>query len=174
MRSRWIRQRLIGVRSAWFITATLMLLSASLGLFELDDGRALHPEIELPWWALAVAFAVVESFVVHLHFRSEAGSFSLFEVPLVIGLIFAAPQELWISAIIGVTFAFTVVRRQPAIKVAFNIANLSMHVAVAAFISQAIITGDPLSPFSWLALAGATSVGGGLQILALAAVIAAS
>ncbi|MDH3295097.1 MAG: EAL domain-containing protein, partial [Acidimicrobiia bacterium] len=98
----------------------------------------------------------------------------LFELPLVIGLIFAAPQQLWVGTILGVAFALTVVRRQPAIKVAFNVANLSVHVALASFISQALIAGDPLEPVSWLVLAAATAIGGGFQIVALAAVIAVS
>ncbi len=174
MQLRPLRQRLVGVRSAWFITAVLSGLSVGLGGFGLDGRPALHPTLELSWWMLALAFGVVESWVVHLHFRSETGSFSLFELPLVLGLIFVAPQHLWVAAILGVGFALTVVRRQPAVKVAFNVANLSLHVAVASLVAQAMIADDPLTPVSWFVLAAATMAGGALQIVALAAVIVAT
>jgi diguanylate cyclase (GGDEF)-like protein len=169
-----LRKRLVGVGSAWFITATLIGISAVLGIVFLDGRDSLHPTLELPWWALVVAFALVESWVVHLHFRSETGSFSLFEIPLVLGLIFVSPQGLWLAALLGVGFALTVVRRQPTIKAAFNVANLSVHVAVAALVTQTFIAGDPLAPTSWLILTTATMLGGAVQIIALAAVIVAT
>ncbi len=169
-----LRQRLVGVKSAWFIATMLIGLSLGLGIFTLGNRPALHPTLGLPWWLMILIFALVESSVVHLHFRSETGSFSLFELPLVLGLIFVPPQSLWLASIIGVGFALTFVRRQPAIKVAFNVANLSMHVAVASLIAQTFIAGDPLTPTSWLVLAGATMVGGALQIMTLAMVIVAT
>ncbi len=169
-----LRQRLVGVGSAWFITATLAGISLVLGVVFLDGRPPLHETLEFPWWAMVVAFALVESWVVHLHFRSETGSFSLFELPLVLGLIFVAPQGMWLAAILGVGFALTVVRRQPPIKVAFNVANLSVHVAVAALIAQTFVSGDPLAPTSWLVLAVATTIGGAIQIVALAAVLYAA
>ncbi|NNE95401.1 MAG: EAL domain-containing protein, partial [Acidimicrobiales bacterium] len=174
MFARPLRQRLVGVKSAWFITALLVGVSFGLGALVLDDRAPLHPTLELPWWAFVVVFAVVESWVVHLHFRSEAGSFSLFELPLVLGLLFVAPQGLWLATILGVGFALTVVRRQPPIKVAFNVANLSVHVSVASIVSHAFITGNPLEPSAWLILGGATMLGGAFQILALALVIVAA
>ncbi|MFW2381920.1 MAG: putative bifunctional diguanylate cyclase/phosphodiesterase [Acidimicrobiales bacterium] len=169
-----LRQRFVGVSSAWFITSTLIGISLVMGVVFLDERTPLHATIEFPWWAMVVAFALVESSVVHLHFRSETGSFSLFELPLVLGLIFVAPQGLWLAAILGVGFALTVVRRQPAIKVAFNVANLSVHVSVAALVAQTFITGDPLAPTAWLILAAATTLGGAIQIVALAAVLYAA
>ncbi len=174
MALRSLGQRIVGVRSAWFLTTLLLVLSLGLGIIGLADRPALHPTLGLPWWVMAMTFALVESWVVQLHFRSETGSFSLFELPLVLGLIFVTPQQLWLAAIIGVGFALTVVRRQPAIKVAFNVANLSMHVAVASLVAHTFIDGDPLAPTSWLVLAGATMLGGVLQIVTLATVIVAT
>ena len=44
----------------------------------------------LPWWAIAIGWAVAEACVVHLHFKRSAHSFSLADVPFVFGLAFAS------------------------------------------------------------------------------------
>ena len=48
-----------------------------------------------PWWVqlpgLVVAFALSEVFVVHLHLRGDAHTFSMVEVPLLFGLLYADP-----------------------------------------------------------------------------------
>ena len=50
--------------------------------------------VAVPWWALAAAFAVTEVFVIHAHVRGSAHTLSLSELPLVVGLLLAAPQDL--------------------------------------------------------------------------------
>ncbi len=161
-----------GMSAPWSIVVVLWALSLSLGLFALPGIDSAHESIEIRWWMLAIGFGLAESWVVHLHFRSETGSFSLFEVPLVFGLIFASPLELWLATILGTSVALIAVRRQPPIKVVFNVANLSLHAAVASLMASQLLGSDPLAPSSWLVLAGSTMAAGALQIVALAAIIA--
>ncbi len=171
MQVRSAVRHLPGRTAAWLLVGAIVALSAWLMALMPRSAQVAHGSIELPWWALVIAFALVESWVVHLHFRSETGSFSLFEVPLVLGLIFASPLALWASAIIGTSFALAVVRRQTVIKVIFNVANLSLHAGIASLIVQDFMGGDPLAPASWVVLAAATMFGGGVQIMTLCSVI---
>ena len=114
--------------------------------FVLDSFGRAHDGTSLPWWGLTLAFAAAEIWVVHLHFRSQTGTFSLYEIPLVLGLVFATPQELWVAIVLGSGFALAAVRRQPLVKVCFNVANLSLHVAVAAWIFNRFVAGDASGP----------------------------
>ncbi len=157
---------------AWILAVLITGASLLLGFFVLPLDEELHPGLSVPWWLMVVAFGAVESRVVHFHFRSETGSFSLFEIPLILGLLFAAPAVVWWSAIIGTALSLRFVRRQPLVKILFNVGNLSLHTAVAAIVAHRLIAGDALAPQAWPLLFLAVAVGGGLQVLNLAAVIA--
>src|SRR3712207_5207334 len=54
----------------------------------------LLPGVPLPWWALTLGYLATEHFVLHIQVRREAHTLSLAELPLVLGLFFAAPLEL--------------------------------------------------------------------------------
>ena len=58
------------------------------------SGRPPRAAISIRWWALAIAFYLAETFVVHLHFRKQAHTLSPSEVGLVLGLFFATPAAL--------------------------------------------------------------------------------
>src|SRR5947209_4685474 len=64
--------------------ATILYASSVVRLTALRD-----VPFRVSWLVLAAAFGAAEIFVVHLHFRKDAHSFSLSEVALLIGLIFA-------------------------------------------------------------------------------------
>ncbi|MEM7288739.1 MAG: diguanylate cyclase, partial [Actinomycetota bacterium] len=160
-----------GQHAAWALISCLGAGSVAALLVLLTDLDGPHETLELEWWMLAVGFFAAETWVVHLHFRSEAGSFSLYEVPLVLGLIFTDPALLWVAIVTGAGLALLLVRKQPGIKVAFNVANLSLHVVVATVIVDAFSVGDVLEPTTWAVLGVSTMLGGALQILLLALII---
>ena len=115
--------------------------------------------IEVPWWALAPLFTAAEIFVVHLHLRRDAHSFSLSEVPLVLGLFFVAPSELLLSQLVGAGAALLLHRKQSIIKMAFNLCRWSLETTVALMIFHAIADrGDPLGPVGWIATFAAVFV----------------
>ena len=70
----------------------------------------------MPWWLIAIAFAVAERCVVHLHFRRGAHSFSLGDIPLVFGLIFCSAKALVIGCLLGSAAMLLLDRRLPPIK----------------------------------------------------------
>lgn len=71
------------------------MLSPVIWWFQLRGSGPLSSDFFAPWWALALGAAGAEAMVIHLHFRSESGSFSLPEVPLVFGLLFGDPSWPW-------------------------------------------------------------------------------
>jgi diguanylate cyclase (GGDEF)-like protein len=85
--------------------------------------------------ALVILFAAAEIFPVHLHFDGNTHSFSLFEIPLALGLFFVSGPHLIIVRIIGGGGALRFHRKQPATKLLFNIAcfMLEDRLAVAVF-----------------------------------------
>jgi signal transduction histidine kinase len=122
--------------------------------------EALDTPVTLRWWAIAPLVYVAEMMVVHLRYRREAHSFSLSEIPLVIGLFFAPPADLVIAVVVANLLVLTIHRRQPALKLMFNIAAFALTATVAVAVFRAIIQlGDPAGPAGWLASAAATLVG---------------
>ncbi|NNE72927.1 MAG: EAL domain-containing protein [Acidimicrobiales bacterium] len=156
----------------WMLTACIAFSSAVLwnSVLRLLDAPA--SPISLPWWLIAIGFAVVESFVVSLHFRSESGSVSLLEVPLIFGLLFTSPSMLWWAMILGAVGGLYGVRRQTPVKLAFNVANLSLHVGIAAWLFSTIVGGaDPMGLRGWLAIFVATSLSAIVEISMINVVI---
>jgi diguanylate cyclase (GGDEF)-like protein len=104
----------------------------------------------LPWWSLAVIFALAEIFVVHLRFRRDAHTFSMNELPIVLGLFFWSPSEVVLAQLIGAGLVLIVIRKQPPIKVAFNITHWAFATVTAAMIFRAIAsTGEVVGPAGW-------------------------
>ena len=142
------------------------LLTAALGVAAaLATGAvAAIPEhrapYTVPWWLLASLFALAEICVVHVQFRREAQSFSLSEVPLVVGLFFDRPVTVVLAYLLGAAVALTLHRRQSWLKLAFNLSNFTLAAAVAGAL------------FSWTGTGG--TIGTPSSLAALAAVIVAS
>ena len=119
------------VRRVWALNALLGL--AALGLYLLVAGqvRLAAPGVAIPWALFAVMFCIAEGWRVYVHFRRNAHSFSLSELPLVLGLYFASPQTLVSSRMVGGLIALWLIRRHPPIKVAFNLALYAIEAEVA-------------------------------------------
>ncbi len=167
------------------VTAFLLLLSAGLGrsILEVDT---IHPDpaLSLPWWFFAVAFAMTESVVMHIQVRREAQTVSLSELPLVLGLFFAAPEALLVGRLVGSVLIFVVQRRSSPLKIAFNSALLVAETCLAITVFQLLHSDTAAAgPHEWLAAyaaalaanaAGALALGlvmsiyeGGLRVTAL-------
>ncbi len=113
----------------------------------------------MPWWAVLGGFFVTESVVFHLHFRSESGTFSLLELPLVFGLLFAETGTGVAAMLAGSVRGLVLIRRQPLLELAFNLANLSLHFALAFALLPVFLSGrDPLAPSGWLAVLAVTTL----------------
>jgi diguanylate cyclase (GGDEF)-like protein len=122
--------------------------------------RGLSPlpaTVNIPWWVLMLIFYVAEITVVHLRFRRDAHSFSMSEIPLVLGLFFTDPALVVPAQVLGSAIALVAHRRQPLLKLSFNLTQFALQGCVAVFVFQGIVAlGDPLGPAGWAAAVLAT------------------
>ncbi|MDQ4124266.1 MAG: ATP-binding protein [Actinomycetota bacterium] len=145
--------RLSGTARVWLlnvaVAALAALLVAGVGAAGLDS---IDNPFEIPWWAIAGLFFLAEVYVVHLQFRREAHSFSLSEIPLVLGLYFLAPPALVLAQLVGSGAALVLHRRQSPLKLVFNLAHLSLEAIFASLLFHWIVgRGDPAGLIGWIA-----------------------
>jgi diguanylate cyclase (GGDEF)-like protein len=139
-----------GPRQVWVLSAILAAAAATLYWFGIRFLPALPAPIALDWWIVAAGFAIVEVLVVHLKFRRDTHSFSLSEIPLIVGLYFIRPDLLLLALLLGSGAALALHRRQPAVKLVFNLANLAFTTAFAALLFRVVVqTSDPIGPVGW-------------------------
>lgn len=140
----------------WVLTSIIGLVALAIW-WSVIDLPPLRGSPVLPWWGLAVGFYVAELAVVHLRFRKDAHSFSMSEIPLVMGLFFATPLHLGIGQIVGVAAVYAFHRKLPPIKFAFNMAQFSLQSALAITVFRGIVAlGDPLGIAGWIAAVAAS------------------
>jgi diguanylate cyclase (GGDEF)-like protein len=129
----------------------------SIGMAMATWGMAgLQTPVHAPTWAFVVLFYCAELIVVHFRFRRDAHSFSMSEVPLVLGLFLLAPSDLLIAQFCGSALALGLNRRQAPVKLAFNLTQLCLQGAGAAVLFHAALgKADPLGPLGLLAIVAA-------------------
>jgi diguanylate cyclase (GGDEF)-like protein len=107
--------------------------------------------VHVPWWLLVPAFVLSNTFVFHLEVREEAHTFTLSELPLVIGLFFSAPWAIVVARIFGEAIYFGIRRRQALTKLVFNLSMFLAETAAAVVVFRLVSHGlSPLNPASWL------------------------
>ena len=112
-------------------------------------------------------FVVVEWRVIHIQFQSQTSSFSLLEIPLVMGIFYVPPRLLVLAAVVGVVVGLKLGRRQPWLKVIFNICNVSLFVLVASAMLQAIDVSAPTDRVAWAGVSLAVAIGNLATMLAI-------
>jgi diguanylate cyclase (GGDEF)-like protein len=131
----------------------------------------LHPPLTAYWWAFVPAAIAGEAIVFHIERHDQTHSFNLNEIPLVIGLFFAAPLALVGGRLLG-HLLYRMVRRQSPLKAAFNLASFAAESAVAIYIFRLLSDNSgPLSPSAWLTALVAVLAADGLSLSAVTAVI---
>jgi diguanylate cyclase (GGDEF)-like protein len=152
-------RRLSGTTKVWILTVAIVFAAVLLYAAGVRRLPTLADANWLPLPILAGLFYLAELTVVHFRFRRDAHSFSLSEVPLVLGLFFAAPWALVPAHLLGAAVALTVHRRQPAIKLAFNLGQFALQSTLAVVVFRYVVAlGDPLGPAGWVAALLATQV----------------
>jgi diguanylate cyclase (GGDEF)-like protein len=146
-------------RAVWSLTTGVSIVAAALAA-RLADLDPLLPINAVAWWILIPAFYVAELAVVHVRFKRDAHSFSMSELPLVLGLFFLSPLALLAAQLVGNLLVLSVHRKQPLIKLAFNLAQFSLVTVVSVIIFRALVAAaDPMGPMAWLATVAATLAG---------------
>ena len=170
---RILREWTAGPTRVWAFTAVLALVGTALYAVGVRRVARLDAPLSIDWWLVALAYAVAEVLVVHLQFRRDTHSFSLSEIPLLIGLFFLQPAELLLAMLIGSGAALAIHRRQPAVKLAFNLANLLLSTALGIILFRAILgASDPLGPTGWAAAFGGAIGADMVSVVMISGVIA--
>ncbi len=148
-------------RAVWavpFLTAGMMLVAiASYLIFLRIDAPNGSPET-VTWWMLAIGFTLSESLIVHLPVQRDSHTISMSEIPLVLGLAMAAPGVVIAGRVIAGVVVLTA-RRQPPLKMTFNLALFTLETTVALATYRTILgSEEPSSPIGWLAAMAAVAV----------------
>ncbi len=152
------RRRMADSRNAtvWLLTGIVALAAAVL-TYAARDLPVIYPNLQLRWFHIGIAFFFSELTVVHLRFRRDAHSFSMSEIPLVIGFFLVAPVELIIGQLVANAVVLGFSRRQPLIKFAFNLAQFALQTTLALAAFRTIVAvADPLGPAGWVGALAAT------------------
>jgi diguanylate cyclase (GGDEF)-like protein len=161
------------VAPIWVLNVVMMTAAAAVYLFAVAPLRMGGGAPILPIAVLVTAFAVGEWWRVYIHFRQEAQSFSLSEIPLVIGVFVLAanPGPLVLARILGGAIGLGVLRRQEPMKLIFNLASFALETETVTILVHHISGTDATSPVVWLwvllFMSLASLLGFGLTALAI-------
>ncbi|MCW3003257.1 MAG: hypothetical protein JWQ20_2555 [Conexibacter sp.] len=103
------------------------------------DAPPPRSRVDLPWWALVIAFAVTERCTVHVHFRRSTHALTLGEIPLVIALAFDEPQRVAFAWTLALLVVLLPTRPVP-VRLAYNLANMLLVIALVALALQTLPT----------------------------------
>jgi|GEM_PF-3856196 len=93
--------------------------------------------VHLPWPVLLVMFAAVEVVVLHVQVKREARTISMSEIPLVLGMFFAAPVTVIGVRMLGSGLVYVLHRRQSPVKLSFNMALNAAETGLALVVFRA-------------------------------------
>src|SRR3972149_9558519 len=143
----------------WTFNAVLALIAAWAFVAWVSPVAPSSSPVAMPWWLLAGLVFLAEVFVIHVHSRGGAESFSLNEIPGVLGLFFVAPAGIVVAQLVGAAVALGLYRRQAPMKLAFNLALCALQASLAVAVFNGLSGGGAsLEPSHWVsALAAATA-----------------
>jgi diguanylate cyclase (GGDEF)-like protein len=151
------RSSLGGEKGIWLLASCMAGAAFALYWGAVRSAAVLMSELQIPWGLVAAMFCLAEIFVIHIQFRRDAASFSLNEIPLVLGLFFVTPEGLVLAQLLGVGVALVLHSKQPPLKLFFNLTRSALEVCVAVLAFSSIVSfGDPLGPIGWSAAFVAT------------------
>jgi diguanylate cyclase (GGDEF)-like protein len=173
---RWSRARGLGPSArtlavVGLIAALLAIVAVTAAPFLGQPAFLAGPV--LPWWAMACGYLLTESFVLHIQIRREAHTVSLSEIPLVLGLFLAAPQDLLLGRMVASAAVLVLVRRARPVKSVFNLAVGLMEASVALAVFHLVVTvPGTTGPLTWAGAFGGAFAAAALSALAVGSAIA--
>ena len=152
--------RVTATHRAWAVTAVLGMAVVGLVLLTFPYG-VVDSGLEMPWLLLALGMAAGERFRVHLHVGRETVSFTLAELPTVVGLFLVWPAGVILARVVGTALALVSVHSRSPLKLAFNVASGAFEAGVAVVAFQVLLplTGAD-SSWTYAAALGAMLAGG--------------
>ena len=169
------RPRLSAGTRVWVLNGALVLAAAAIWLVVHRRFGAPALGAQVPWWALAVGFALTELCVVHVHFRRSAHALSLSDIPLAVGLVVAAPGHLLAAQVLGPLLVLVLNRRNEPMRVVFNIAQFAVTAGLAVLVFHGLAPASGAAgPGIWVAAFAGTVVASLTSSLLIGVVITLS
>jgi diguanylate cyclase (GGDEF)-like protein len=173
---RWSRLlRNIGPAARVLLFSALLSAVALVLYLLFAPGLALpSADFSIPWPLFALAYFAAEAKVIDVRFRGGTHTFSLTEVPAVIGLFFVDPQWYVVGLVVGASGAL-LLARQPLPKLCFNFSQFLLG-AVASLLTFHAIAGTrapigPTEPIDWFAAFAAMLMVSTISAFAIAIVV---
>ena len=142
-----------GATRVWLFTLLLGLVTAALAVVLVPLEPPVDVPIAIPVWLLAAGFYLAEAKVIHLHIGRSAHSFSMSELPLVLGLFLIAPPAFIVARVVGSGLALVFNRRQRSVKLAFNLVQFTLASVISvAIVHLAVAPDGSFGPQVWLAV----------------------
>jgi diguanylate cyclase (GGDEF)-like protein len=167
------RSRTVGT---WGLTALLGAAAAAIwgSVLGTTHTQPAYGHTHVPWLVVAAAFYLAEANVVHVYRRGDAHTFSLSEVPLIVGLFFLSPAGLVLAHLWGSGAALVVHRRQRPSKLCFNLAQFALSTVLAELVFHALLATAPndIGVGTWAPLAASAFVSALVGAVAVQGVIA--
>ena len=163
-----------GAKSVLPLSTCLFIIGAATVMWTWSR-QPVSSDLAIPIPVLAALFLAAEVCVLHIYVRRHAHTFSLSEIPMVLGLVFVSPAALFAARLVGSAVALIAFRRQSRTKIAFNLAYFTVDCGVAILVYRLILGGhSPTEPAGWLAALAATTasvlIGTTMIAIAIAAV----
>jgi diguanylate cyclase (GGDEF)-like protein len=161
------------VAPIWVLNVVLMLAAGAVYVIGIAPLPHRIPATALLIAAFVVSFAAGEWWRVFIHFRQEAQSFSLSEIPLVIGVFLFAgdPGPLVLARVLGAAIGLGLLRRQDPMKLIFNLASFALETETVTLLVHHISGTDRTNQITWLwvllFMSAASLLGLGLTLLAI-------
>ncbi len=151
-------------QKVWLLNAVIAGAAAAVYFLLVVPLETPQAPFQLSWWALAPLFAFAEICVIHVQLRREVISYSLNEIPLILGLFFASPPDLVLAVIAGGGAALVLHRRQAMLRLTFNLSHFWLTTSVAILVFHQVVGAHAhTSPAGWL---GAFLAGFGADTIA--------
>jgi len=146
-----VAARFRGPAAIYTLVAAFGACATWLVLSHVQHLTPIHAPFSVPWWALVIGFAAAEIFVIHVDRGGQTHTFSLVEVPLVVGLFMAHPLHVVGARLLGGGLALGLHRRQAPAKLAFNLSLFALETCVAVTTFSALAgTHASMGPRAWL------------------------
>ena len=146
---RWIPLRSAGSKT---IALSVGMFGIGIALWSLSFGwPAPAAPTSLGWWILIPGAIGADSLVFHLELKGEAHTFTLSEIPIVLGFFFAPPHIVILSRVVGGTLYQIGRRRQSGVKLAFNVGEFAFDAAmIVTFLHLLVGSSRPQAPATWV------------------------
>lgn len=159
----------------WLLTAAMVVIVLAGAARVLERGWQSPYTLGAPQGlvvlGLVVALILGERYRVHLYVERETHTFSLGELPTVIGLFFVAPALLIAARAVGLMIALLQIHRRSPVKLAFNVATGALEATVTVLVFHSLIANLTSTGALYLAALAASVAGSTAGVVAVWLVI---